>query len=117
MTYVMRGAGRDVETPPALTESDARRYAQQWADETGTPIILFRDDNGRLRHVDNIQPNPHADIDPLRDRIYDTLLAALNEHNVIHCPATGTGPSNGIQAADVEEIAEKVARVVRELTQ
>ncbi len=54
--YVMRGADWDVEPPPLVSETEARRYAQQWANELDAPVILFRDDNGRLRHVDNMQP-------------------------------------------------------------
>lgn len=72
-TYVMRGtvnsATRDVETPPVLSEADARGYAQQWANELGSPVVLFRDDDGQLRHVDNMQPRPLAYFEP-RDHVY-----------------------------------------------
>lgn len=69
-TYVMRGADRDVETPPALSAADARGYAQQWADELGKPVILFRDDDGRLQHVDNLQPRLPAGEVETGERVY-----------------------------------------------
>lgn len=97
-----------------LTENQEHEYP--WRDADGPlPLArLWRTEEITVRYV-TTEPD-HSVPEHLRDRIYDVLLAALGGYGVMHCPVTDVGPSDGIQAADVEDIAGRVARAVRELT-
>lgn len=75
---------------------------------------LYRLEQIEVRYATSPPPDPDAPAD-LVDRAYELLYAALGEHDLIWCPTTETGPSYGVEAWHVNDIAERLVRALRAL--